>query len=314
MPEPRRLTSGPRTESVTVRIARLAAKQSGVISRRQLHALGASNAWIVRAIRAGRLHRILPAVYAAGHLGVSIRGRLIAALLYAGPGAALSHLTGLWWLALLPYDGRAGVRRQPPRRLDITTPRRSSSLPNLRLHRARRLDVITYDGLPVTSVARTLIDAAPSLPLRDLRHAVAEAEYRKLIDLRELATTLGRGRPGSAALRSALERHMPELAGARSELERRFLELCERDGIPLPDVNVKVAGFTVDALWRDRLVVAELDGRSSHDGASRIEADRRRDLVLRGEGHIVLRYTWHQVTGEPERVVADLRAALNRVQ
>ena len=309
MPEPCRLAFGPRRKSVSVRVARIAAEQSGVISRRKLVELGASDAWITRAVQAGRLHRIRPAVYAVGHVGVGVRGRLIAALLYAGRGSALSHLTGLWWLALLPVDGRAGVRGNPPRRIDITAPGRSSSLPDLRLHRRQGFDILTHDGLPVTTVARTLIDAAPSLPFRDLRVALAEAEYRKLLDLDELAHALGRGRRGSAALRRALDRHMPQLARVRSELERRFLELCERHGLPLPEVNVKVAGFTVDALWRAQRLVVELDGRAAHDGPSRAEADRRRELALRAAGFTVYRYTWHQVTREPQRVVADVRAA-----
>jgi very-short-patch-repair endonuclease len=310
MPEPIRLTFGPRKESVSVRVAGIAAQQSGVISRRQLLAVGVSDAWITRAVRSGRLHRIHPAVYAVGHVGLSVRGRLIAALLYAGSGSALSHLTGLWWLALLPYGGRAGVRGRPPRRFDVTTPGRASSLPDLRLHRGRRIDVITQDGLPVTAVTRTLIDAAPSLPFRDLRVAVAEAEYRGMLDLDELPGTLGRGRRGSAALRRALGRHIPQLARTRSELERRFLELCERHGIRLPEVNAKVAGFTVDALWREARVVVELDGRIAHDSPSRSEADRRRELALRAAGYTLHRYTWHQVTRQPGAVAADLRGGL----
>lgn len=311
MPELPRITLGPRVESATLRVAVLAATQSGVITRAQLLDLGLTDAWIWRATRSGRLHPIHPGVYAVGHTALSIQGRLVAALLSAGDGAALSHFVGLWWWALLPYKGVAGVRGPLPRRIDISAPGRCSSTPGLRIHHPRRLDITVHDGLAVTTVARTLLDVAGLVSFSDLRLAVAEAEYRKLIDLGELAATLGRGRPGSAALRRALDRHLPQLARAKSKLERRFIELCERYGIPLPGVNVKVAGFRVDALWHEQRLAVELDSRSAHEADSRVEADRRRDVALRAVGYTVHRYTWHQVTRQPELVVADLRAALH---
>jgi very-short-patch-repair endonuclease len=104
------------------------------------------------------------------------------------------------------------------------------------------------------------------------------------------------------------------LARTLSVLEERFLSLCERSGIPPPEVNPKVAGLMVDALWRRARVVVELDGHAAHTGAPAMERDRGRDLRLRAAGYEVLRYTWHQVTREPQAVVADLRAALERAR
>jgi very-short-patch-repair endonuclease len=66
----------------------------------------------------------------------------------------------------------------------------------------------------------------------------------------------------------------------------------------------------VDALWRDERLIVELDGHKAHSRSAAIEQDRRRELVLRSLGYTVLRYTWAQVTRNPDGVVSDLRAAL----
>ena len=94
-------------------------------------------------------------------------------------------------------------------------------------------------------------------------------------------------------------------------MERVFLPLCERGDIPIPEVNVTVDGVLVDALWRDARVVVELDGNRGHRTRAQIEKDRRNDLRLRAAGYTVLRYTWDQVTEEPEVVIDDLRLALS---
>ena len=149
------------------------------------------------------------------------------------------------------------------------------------------------------------------VPFGRLRRAVAEAEFLELASADEIADALGRGRRGSRALRKALALHRPELARTLSALEERFLSLCEKHGIPLPEVNVKVCGFMVDALWRDEKVVAELDGRAAHGSAAAIERDHGRDLALRLAGYNPVRYTWRQVTREARVVASDLRNALN---
>jgi hypothetical protein len=111
-------------------------------------------------------------------------------------------------------------------------------------------------------------------------------------------------------LRSALASHRPELARTLSVLEERFQFLCEAQGIPPPEVNAKVHGLMVDALWRDHRVIVELDGHAAHGTRAAIERDRGRELELRNAGYIVLRYTWQQITRQPELVAADLRRAL----
>src|SRR5204863_10031222 len=121
---------------------------------------------------------------------------------------------------------------------------------------------------------------------------------------------LGRGRPGSRALRAALDQHRPQYARTLSVLDDRFLELCEASGLPLPEVNAMVGGLMVDMLWREPRVIVELDGHAAHLGAAAMERDHGRDLALRAAGFVVLRHTWHQVTQCATEVLADLRSAL----
>jgi very-short-patch-repair endonuclease len=112
------------------------------------------------------------------------------------------------------------------------------------------------------------------------------------------------------AIRRAIELHSPDLARTLSQLEERFLALCEKYGIPSPRVNRKVCGLMVDALWPEQRLVVELDGARAHATPAAMERDRDRDLTLRAAGFEILRYTWHQVTQQPDAVVADLRRAL----
>ena len=164
-----------------------------------------------------------------------------------------------------------------------------------------------HNRLPVTPPAQTLLDMAAGVRFTVLRGALAEAEYLRLVTVDDVAAVLGRGKPGSATLRVALETHRPELARTRSELEEKFVLLCERHSLTPPAVNVWVANWLVDAVWFGQQLAVELDGRAAHSTARTIENDHRRDLDLRAAGYTVLRYTWRQITRDPERVIADLR-------
>ena len=301
MPEPLQSASGPRTRSTAVRVGVLAERNWGVVSRREVRGLGMSDGAIARAVARRALVRLYPGVYAVGHRVLRVEGRLRAALLYAGPGAVLSHTTAGWWWRMIAAA---------PRVIHLSAPVKRRPVPGLRLHHPRRLEMVTHRGFAVTPPRRTLRDMAALLPFDDLRRALAEAEYLRLVDAEHVLRGLGRGRTGSAALRRACEAHLPELALAASALEERFLALIDEHGIEAPEVNVRVGPFKVDALWRADRVVVELDGHRAHANPVATERDRERDLELRRMGFVVLRYTWRQVTDRPERVLADLDAAL----
>jgi hypothetical protein len=152
----------------------------------------------------------------------------------------------------------------------------------------------------------TARDSSPSA----VRRALAEADYRHLLDVEEIKRVLGNGRAGSKILRQALQTHEPRLAQTRSGVERRFLELCGRAAVPLPEVNVKVGRMTVDALWRRAGLAVELDTYGTHGSRARMERDRRRELHLRAAGFAVVRYTDRQIDEQPQLIVADLQLSL----
>jgi hypothetical protein len=283
------------------RLAQLAARQSGVVSRAQLELTGVSDSAISRWVAGCRLHRVHPGVFAVGHASLSLEARLFAALLYGGDQALFSHTTAAWIWSLIDAE---------PRRIHLTVPGRRHSLPEVRVHRTREMEGDLCRGRPVTSVPRTLLDIATQLTPRQLRRALAEADFRGLLEPAEVESVLGRGRPGSRALRAALSHHLPSLARTLSVLEERFLELCESSDLPLPEVNAKIGRMRVDALWREHGVVVELDGAAAHGGWAAIKRDRERELAVRSSGYLVFRYTWEQVTEHGDKVAADLRRVL----
>ena len=284
-----------------VLVAEVAAAQWGVISTAQLRDCGVSTSSISRAVRAGHLHQLHSRVYAVGHPRICIEGRLVAALLYAGPESVLSHGTAAWWWRLT--DRAPGV-------IHVTGPLDRTALPGLRIHRRRRWKACRYRRFPVTTVPQTLLDVAAAEPRQRLRRVLAEADYRRVLDPGAVEEILGPGRPGSAALRRGLADHLPALAFSRSEFEEAFLALCESAALELPRVNTIVAGLLVDMHWPGAGLVVELDGVDGHSSPAQLGRDHRRDLTLRETGLRVLRYTWAQITQEAERVVADLRPAL----
>ena len=281
------LSRNPRARTTSVRlwpgVVEVAATQWGVVDYGQLLRCGASRSTITRWAAEGRLHRKHLAVYAVGHPTLPAEGELTAALFFAGSGATLSHETAAWWWGLID---------EQPGRIHISVTGRRRSTTGLCIHHRRKIDRTWHRRLPVTSVPQTLLDFAATATIDRIRRALAEVEFRGLVELRDVEAALGRGCPGSVALRAALHRHKPELALTRSELERRFVLLCEAAGLSAPEVNVMLHGYLVDALWREQRVVVELDGLRGHRTRAQLESNHQRDLVLRRAGFVVHRYTW----------------------
>ncbi|CAN5449252.1 type IV toxin-antitoxin system AbiEi family antitoxin domain-containing protein [soil metagenome] len=283
------------------RAVQLAERQFGRVARRQLLHIGWSPSRIRYWLEQGRLRWLLPGVYALGHASGGDQAHFSAALLYAGAGSALSRRTGLWWLGLLPT--------RPPR-IDIDAPGHRGSLREIAIHHPARIARRDHRGLPTVEPTAAIVGSSLQLSARQLRKVLANAEFRGAVELAELNRTLSRGTAGSRALRSALASHMPQLAHTESELEDDFLFLLERFDLPLPEVNVRIGHFRADALWRERRLIVELDGRDAHTKPAHVAADHARDLKLRSLGYTVVRYTWAQVHFDGEAVAADISRLL----
>ena len=178
------------------------------------------------------------------------------------------------------------------------------------VHRTRRLkdaDRDEHEGIPVTSVMRTIVDLADVVRADRLQRAVDVAEHRGLFDLRALPHL--RGRRGRGRLERILATYR-EPPPTNSEFERRFSYFCRQHGVSHPDFNVEVEGFLVDAVWFDVKLVVELDSYGHHGNRSSFEEDRRRDAVLQIAGYRVLRITHRQLTERPAAVLHAIRALL----
>jgi hypothetical protein len=266
-------------------VAAIAARQHGVVSIGQLREAGLSDDAVAGRVWAGWLHRIHRGVYAVGHPGLTFHRRGMAAVLAIGD-AYLSHRSaaGLW--QLLPAEGGP---------IEVTLPSRNGrrGRRGIRVHRPVSLPAAACsrrDGIPVTTPARTIADLHGHVAPRIWRRAVRQAEILGL----ELEPTIEPDR-------------------TRSELERRFLHLCQRYGLPMPEVNVPVGHRVADFLWRERRLIVETDGYRFHRGREAFEDDRARDLELRALGFEVIRVSHRQVVAEAQQVAAVLRTALKEM-
>ena len=289
-------------------IASVAGRQHGVIARTQLAALGLDRFAVRRRVAAGTLHPLHGGrVYAVGRDPLSRAGSYLAAVMACGTGAVLSHRSAadLWGI------------RPTATRLEVTVAQVCREIPGLEVHRTRMLapqDFTVNDGIPVTSVARTLLDLSAVLKAPDLATAIDRAERSRIFDLTAVVDVLDRanGRRGARALRRAIAAYEPSTQ--KSRLERHFKALLRTaPDIPSPFFNALVDGETgtheVDAFWPAHLLAVQLDGFDFHRTRRDRERDAASDADLELAGHRVMRLTWDDVTVHRERTLRRLRLA-----
>jgi hypothetical protein len=287
------------------RLARLAAMQHGVVSVRQLHRLGFDKDAISGARAAGRLHRLYQGVYAVGHTDLSSHGECLAAVLASGPRALLSHYSAAWlW----------GLARHSPAPFHVTGPSPRAARGSIRLHRSSSLtdaDRALVDQIPVTSLARTLLDQAARVPERRLRRLIKRAEELGIFDLAAVHDVLdrNRGHHGARRLRRVLALYEPP-PFTRSDFESLVYEAILAAGLPTPRVNYIVAGMEIDLYWPEHRFAVELDVFETHGTREAFEEDRlrREELLLEGIG--MTSVTGPRFERKPDAVLARLRRLL----
>jgi hypothetical protein len=295
------------TRGADARVAQLAARDWGVLSSAELREAGLSDRQIATRVRDGRLHRWHRGVYAVGHTNLTLQGRFFAAVKASGPDAVVSHVAAAALHGLLEWDHRP---------VDVSVAGPGSRVhAGISAHRPRALaagDRTRVQGIPVTSVARTVVDCAASLEPRALRRLVRESQGRQLVALPQIAATLLRLRPrrGSRRLRGILATGP---APTRSELEDIVLDLILGAGLVHPDVNapLDIGGRVVrpDFRWPEQRLVVEADGGAWHDHALAREDDAERQAALEAHGERVIRVSYRQAVGQPAQTLARIRAA-----
>jgi very-short-patch-repair endonuclease len=235
----------------------------------------------------------------------------MAAVLASGPSAVLSH-----WSAAALWMIRPNSRSI----IDVTDSRKSRSWDGIkRHHKALPADERTVEeGIPVTTVPRTIFDLAATEPVDVVEGLLREMEFLELRDRLSLWDLVERYpvKRGVRKVRAALERLEEEPVGRkRSELEERFAPFLRQHRLPLPRFNDWILlgdkRYQVDCHWPDSRQIVELDGWKGHKTKSAFREDRARDRHLRVAGYSVTHITWNQLDDEPEAIASDLRVLLS---
>lgn len=289
----------------------LATRQHGIIENTQLVALGVPQRTIGRWLASGRLRQVHRGVYMVGHGALSQRAWWMAAVLACGEGAALSHRCATRHHELIAWH---------PGRPAVSVPaQRRSRPPGIAVHRIQHLEPVVVEAIPVTSVARTIVDMAAISRRRTLEKVIEEAHVREVFDLRAIHEVLDQiARPrGVRVLRSVLDTFRPGTTLTKSGLEEAMLALCDRAGLPRPVVNGHIALLDgrlveVDFHWPRYHVVVETHSNRYHATHPKRRRDQAKLRALQLAGWLALPIPEEDLAERPHLVLADLRDALTR--
>jgi Protein of unknown function (DUF559) len=293
---------GPRRDGALVDAA-----VHGVVDNIGLRALGLSRSDVEYRVRTKRLFRKHPNVYAVGRPDLTLDGTFLAAVRACGREAKLGHLSAL---------RKWGLRGGGTHKIDVIAPRSIKPKLGIRLHRPLSfdaLDTTELDGIPTTTVAQTLLDAATPAYGLNIGKLLHEAEVQQLLDMRAIWVVLARqpNHPGARRLDWASREEVPF---TRSALEDAGFALFRSFGIPKPGSNEWVWDgerlVEVDFVWRDLGLIVELDGGRYHSTRWRRRKDAAKTAALRGQGWTVLRFSDIEVAGTPALVATTVLAAM----
>jgi very-short-patch-repair endonuclease len=284
-------------------VAAIADDAHGVVTRAELLAAGIPTGQVERRVAKGGLIPEYPGVYRAGHAAPSREATYMAATKACGPGAppcgkAAGHLLRILKSPIPP----------PPEVL-TTKDRKPKGLKTRRTRRIDRRDVTTVNGIPVTTVPRTLVDLAAVLDEDALARACHEAGVIYRVTPRQVEAVLERmpRAKGTAKLRRIMS---GDVKVVLSKLEKRFLQRLETEGLPLPETNRVAGGRRVDCRWPDQKLTVELDGFRFHNSRHSWEQGNLREREARKRGDEFRRFTYADVFEDPAYMLAELRELL----
>jgi hypothetical protein len=294
----------PSSRAIDARIAAVAAKQNGNITRIQLFDLGLDKHDIGYRVKVGRLFRVFRGVYSVGRRPITVQEWAGAAVLACGSGAALSHdsamvLWGYWrhW--------------ETPIHVSVVADRRTRGI---RVHRSvtlHRRDLTTQLGIRVTTPARTALDMSPRWNDKQLKRSVNTMLNSRWANKDQFTETVACHPNAPGAKRIAELLGLPGTP-TRSGWEDDFPAFCRAHGLPTPIMGQPLHGYIVDALFPAHRVIVELDSKEFHMGAIPFEGDRDRDADMLAHGYVTVRITWERIHERPQREARRLRTILER--
>jgi predicted transcriptional regulator of viral defense system len=299
---------GQKSTTADQRVAVLAARRRGIVTRRQLVACGMTDRMIAVRVRRGWLHPVHRGVYAVGHAALTETASFVAAVLACGASATLGFHAAAAHLQMLDHDGR-----DP----DVIVPRNGGrKIDGIRVHRTRldRRDVWIRDGIRVTSPARTILDLAATMHHKPLRRLARQAQAEERVNVGQLLDVVERHprHRGAAKLRAVIA---DGPAPTRSDHEDLVLDLLDRAGIERPELNPRLRlddrRMSPDMLWPEHKLAIECDSRRWHSDPLTVQNDADKQAILEAHGFRVLRITWQQAVGRPRQTLARVKTALS---
>ncbi|MCL6091661.1 MAG: DUF559 domain-containing protein, partial [Actinobacteria bacterium] len=298
----------------------LLAKQCGVAARDQLVTAGLSPRGLERAVASGLLERRGPRVFinplwsSGNDRRLEWKNKLFLTLCACSPrqraGAAVFRRSAAVLWGLDGLDVVAEATGLAPIELAIT---RGDPSPGVLFHvRPLAPDQLNHlDGLPVTSVTRTLIDLGQVVGANTLERALESALRKGYVTVSGLSAVVD-ATPrlrGTSTLRSLLADRPTGLPPTDSDAETLFVQLVRRIKLPPPmrqySVPTPSGTFRVDFAWPIVRIAVEIDGAQAHASPSALARDLRRQnqilLALSSAGWILLRFSWHDLVAEPFR-------------
>ncbi|MEM7093863.1 MAG: hypothetical protein AAF567_12740 [Actinomycetota bacterium] len=297
---------------------RYLANHHGVVCRTEARSeLRLSNRQIDWRVTSGRWERIGPAMYRLAGAPPTWLGSARALALSTGGYISHSAAARVWGLegfgrASLEVTVAVGVRR--------------GAASGVRWHRSTQMHLAAATerrAVPVTGIARTVLDVAGVIPRRRLDEVIDEVLRRRMLswpDLHEvLVRHARRGRRGVGALRALLVERFGDQAIPDSRWNRMVWQLLVDAGLPEPrpefevrDAAGRFAG-RLDLAYPHARLGVELDSKRHHLNSHSFVADRRRANRLVNAGWRLLHFTWDSYADRPHELVSTVREALRTV-